>query len=338
MRNNSKITYLWLLFLLFAIFQTNAQMTYKVKVAARVNNEVILRSDVQKNSKLYKISYEEALNMLIEDALLYAGAKIAVAEPTEEAILAAINEDKAFYAGRVHKEVKDITEQEFLNALLTNNVSMKTFREYKKRQLWITNYVDSIVDAENAKYYYPTEAEINKATQEHPELLLEGEGVAISMIMFTAFNREGERESALIMGEKLNLANECLERLKSGESFVNLVLQYSEDLITRNDPDNPGYAGVIAFDDPRAMKSFPKEVLDKLQVCDVGPVKEVFKTEAGYYIFNIEAKVPPTKLYGEEARLKVESYLKAEYKRDFNARTRQKLIAQLKKEFDVKIY
>ena len=338
MQKYNKKLLLVVIFFIYVTFCLNAQMTLRAKVAAKVNNEIILQSDVQKHAKLYKISYDEALRELIDDALLYAGAKIAVPEPNDDEVLVMINEDKAYYANQVHKDVKDISEQEFLNALLTNNVSMKTFKEYKKRQLWVSNYVASVLDSEAVKYYFPTEAEIAAATEAHPDLLLEGAGAAISMIMWTAFNRDGQPESQVVMKEKLRLAEECLEKLKKGSDFIDMVIEYSDDLVTRDDPDAPGYAGVIAFDDPRVEKSFPQNVIKALESAEVGTIMQIFQTSAGFYIFRIEAKVPPTKLYGEEARIKVESFLKNEHKKNLREKTRDKLIKQLEKEFDIKIY
>ena len=338
MRKCDKILFWTVIFIIDVTFCLNAQMTLRAKVAAKVNNEIILQSDVQKHAKLYKISYDEALRELIDDALLYAGAKIAVPEPNDDEVLVMINEDKAYYANQVHKDVKDISEQEFLNALLTNNVSMKTFKEYKKRQLWVSNYVASVLDSEAVKYYFPTEAEIAAATEAHPDLLLEGAGAAISMIMWTAFNRDGQPESQVVMKEKARLAEECLEKLKKGSDFIDMVIEYSDDLVTRDDPDAPGYAGVISFDDPRVEKSFPQNVIKALESAEVGTIMQIFQTNAGLYIFRIEAKVPPTKLYGEEARIKVESYLKNEHKKNLREKTRAKLIKQLEKEFDIKMY
>ena len=333
-----KIISLAVILITSAMLCLNAQMTLKAKVAAKVNNEIILQSDVNKHAKLYKVSYDEALRELIDDALLYAGAKIAVPEPNDDEVLVMINEDKAYYANQVHKDVKDISEQEFLNALLTNNVSMKTFKEYKKRQLWISNYVASVLDSEAVKYYFPTDAEIAAATEAHPDLLLEGAGAAISMIMFSAYNRDGQLESQVVMKEKLRLAEECLEKLKKGSDFIDMVIEYSDDLVTRDDPDAPGYAGVVAFDDPRVEKSFPQNVIKALESAEVGTLLQIFQTNAGLYIFKVEAKIPPTKLYGDEARLKVESFLKNEHKKNLREKTRTRLIQQLEKEFDIRIY
>ena len=129
-----------------------------------------------------------------------------------------------------------------------------------------------------------------------------------------------------------------MEKLKKGSDFIDMVIEYSDDLVTRDDPDAPGYAGIISFDDPRVEKSFPQNVIQALETAEVGTLLQIFQTSAGLYIFRIEAKIPPNKLYGDEARLKVESYLKNEHKKNLREKTRAKLIQQLEKEFDIKIY
>ena len=51
----NKILLLAVTFIINVTFCLNAQMTFRAKVAAKVNNEIILQSDVQTHAKLDKI-------------------------------------------------------------------------------------------------------------------------------------------------------------------------------------------------------------------------------------------------------------------------------------------
>ncbi len=319
------------------LFYAYSQTQIQVGKAARVGNEIILKNDVLKRVKLYNISYEQALQELIEDSLLYIGAKISVPEPTEEEILNQIRDDKAYYASRVNKDVNSVSDDEFLQAILINNLSMKTYKEYVKRQLWINKFLNYVIENEKLKKYYPTKEEIEKLKKDKPELFQEKEGAIISMIYFSFFDNKSNILSDKEILNKKEKAKKCLSFLNQGGDFELAVSEYSDDLISKN--SNPkGRAGFVAFDDPRAKNSLSDEILNSFKNSNIGLINRIFETPNGLYIFKIDSKVFPQRLSDEEANLKAESILINQYQINLRENTRKKVISELKEKIEVVYY
>lgn len=326
-----------LIIILNIIFYANSQTQLSIGKAARVGNEIILKSDVIKRAKLYNIGYEQALEELVEDSLLYIGAKISVQEPTEEEVLNQIRDDKAYYASRVNKDVRAVTDDEFLKAILTNNLSMKTYKEYVKRQLWISKFLGYAIENEKLKKYSPTKNEIEKLKKEKPELFEEKEGVIISMIYFSFYDNKGKILTDKEVSNQKEKAKKCLELLNKGLNFEDAVVEYSNDLISKNATPK-GRAGFLAFDDPRVKNSLGDEILDALKKSNIGLINRIFETNNGLYIFKIDSKVIPKKLSEDEAYYKAESILISEYNTNIKETVRRKLINELKQKIEVIYY
>lgn len=322
---------------LFFIFYSYSQIQITVGRVAKIGNEIILKNDVLKRSKLYNISYEQALEEMVENALLYIGAKISVTEPTEEEILNQIRDDKAYYASKVNKEVSSVTDDEFLKAILINNLSMKTYKEYVKRELWINKFLNYVIENEKLKSYSPTQEEIDKFKKENPNLYEEKEGVILSMIYFSFYDNTGNILESKEISNQRERAKKCIDFLNKGGDFEQAVLDYSNDLISKN--SNPkGRAGFIAFDDPRVKNSFSEEILNHFENSNIGLINKIFETKNGLYIFKIDSKVLPKILSDEEANLKAESILINQYKINLRENIRKKIISELKQKIEVIYY
>jgi len=314
-----------------------AEIIIKTKISAKVGNEVILEPEVKKTANLYKISFDAARNILIEDSLLYLGAKIYIEEPTEVEIVNQIRDDKAYYAAKTNKDAKDVSDQEFLQALLSNNVSMKTYKEYVKKQLWISKYINSEVEKLNTQFYIPSDKEISELVVKRPDLFEEKEGAIISMIYFSFYDANGKLLEQNEKEIKKNASAECLESLLNGGVFEELVIKYSDDRITSND-DEKGFVGSISFDDPRTQKSLSEEIIESLKSSPEGLVKRTFETPNGIYIFKIIQKIAPQQLSREEIKIKADYYLRSEYKNSARENTRNQLLKDLKEKFDIRLY
>lgn len=315
----------------------SAEIIIKTKISAKVGNEVILEPEVKKTANLYKISFDAARNILIEDSLLYLGAKIYIEEPTEVEIVNQIRDDKAYYAAKTNKDAKDVSDQEFLQALLSNNVSMKTYKEYVKKQLWISKYINSEVEKLNTQFYIPTDKEINELVKNRPELFEEKEGAIISMIYFSFYDAAGKALEQNEKEIKIKDSVECLDALLNGGVFEDLVNKYSDDMISANG-DEKGFVGSIAFDDPRTQKSLSEEIIENLKISQEGLVKRTFETPNGIYIFKIIQKIAPKQLSREEIKIKADYYLRSEFKNNARENTREQLLKELKEKFDIRLY
>ncbi|HOJ62912.1 MAG TPA: peptidylprolyl isomerase [Spirochaetota bacterium] len=319
------------------IYLSYTQTQINVGRVAKVGSEIILKSDVLKRAKLYNISYEEALKELVEDALLYIGAKISVTEPTEEEVLNQIRDDKAYYASRVNKDVSAVSDDEFLKAILINNLSMKTYKEYVKRQLWISKFLSYAIENEKLKKYTPSKEEIEKLKKQRPDLFEEREGVIISMIYFSFYDNNGKLLEEKEREAQKKRAEKCLALLNKGLNFEDAVTEYSNDLISKNSTPK-GRAGFIAFDDPRVKNSLTEEILLAFKSASIGLIDKIFTTNNGLYIFKIDSKVLPKKLSEEEANYKAESILISEYNTNIKESVRKNLIEELKQKIEIIYY
>ena len=151
-------------------------------------------------------------------------------EPTDKEINAYFKSLKADYAGKVGKEVKNITDEEFVRNLNANNFSLVSYRNDIKNEIWINNYIDEIIESKKLTRYTPSEEDKEKLINSNPGLFQEKEGVYFSMIFITFYNGKGDLKKA-DEREKLNkTAQACLEELKNKASFESMVDKYSTDL------------------------------------------------------------------------------------------------------------
>lgn len=326
--------FLSLLILTMNLFPQKQLIAKKI---AKVGSEVILQKDIDKYIKLYKVTQEEAKKELVEESLLFQGAKLYTYPPEEKEIESQIRDDKTFYANKVGKDLNKITDQEFLSALLTNNVSMKTYREYVLKKMWIAKFISETYEKEKMKGYYPTEKEIESFIKEYPLLFEEKEGIVLSMIYFSYYTKDGTLKNDQQKTMQKNKAEECLKGLDIDEKFIEMVSIYSDDLVSLNTFPK-GRVGIIRFDDPRAIKNLSDEILNSLKDNPIGIIKKIFETPNGLYIFKIDDKITAKKLSKEESILKAQSHLVKNYEDNLKEKTRAKLINELKSQIELIYY
>jgi hypothetical protein len=321
------------------IFSTvlHAETLIVTRKAARIGNDLILVKDVEKHAGLYSISYDEALAELIGQSLLYQGAKAYTEEPTEDEINRRIRDDKAYYASRSGRNASEVTDEEFLAAIHMNSYSMKTYREYVKKQLWVSNYIYNEVQKQQIKLYFPTESEIQEVIDSKPEMFEEKKGVELSMIYFSHFDSMGNVHDEKKLTLQKQRAAECLKRLVYDEPFELMVNEYSDDLISLNTIPR-GFVGRISLDDPRSLRSFSQDILDAFEKNDVGLIEKVFETVNGLYIFKIDRKIEPRVLPEEAMRQKAESWLQNEYNLNLRNSVKENLMKKMEKVTDITIY
>ncbi len=322
------------IFFCFTAFSQNILLTKKV---AKIGNEIILKRDVEKYSKLYNISFEEAKKELINESLLYQGAKLYSYPPEEKEIESQIKDDKAYYASKIGREASSISDDEFLGALLTNNVSMKTYREYVTKSIWISKFISETYEKEKLKGYYPTEKEIKDFINDNPKLFEEKEGVVISMIYFSYYTKEGLIKSKDLQKAQRVKAEECLKQIDEDDKFIEMVTKYSDDLFSLNSIPK-GRAGAIRFDDPKAVSTLSEEILQNLKENQIGTIKKIFETKHGLYIFKIDEKIQAKKLNKEESVLKSQSFLQKKHEENLKNKIRERLIKEIKNQIEVILY
>jgi len=326
-----------MLLIILVNFNLFSQTQLLTKKSAKVGSDIILQRDVEKYSKLYKISIDEAKTELINDSILFQGAKLYSNPPEEKEIEAQIRDDKAFYANKTGKQINNITDDEFLGALLMNNVSMKTYKEYVRKKMWISKFIMETYEKERIKGYYPTDKEVSTFIDENPSLFEEKDGAVISMIYFSFYTKEGTARNEEQKNSQKIKAEECLKQLDSDDKFIDMVTKYSDDLFSLNALPK-GRVGLVRFDDPKTISSLSSEILDAFKSNSNGVIKKIFTTKHGYYIFKIDDKIKAKVLTKEESILKAQSHLQKKYEENLKDKIKDRLINELKKQIEVIIY
>jgi hypothetical protein len=304
---------------------------------AKIGDEIILKSDVEKFASSNNLKYEEAKKLLIDKAILYTGAKMYVPEPSEEEIASAFRQIKADYAFKKGKDVKNITDEEVVTVLHYNKTSLKSFMTDLKKQVWINKYLESVYRQKVFTSYFPTDEEIKKYIKDNPDQFMQGEGCYLSMIYFSFYDENGRLKPESEINKINSMAEECLNKLKKGAKFEDMVEEYSSDLITKNATPK-GRAGEILFDDPRVMLKFTQEILKDLKKANKGILLKIFSTYNGLYIFKIDEKIAPEKIIDKAAEIKAKDFIQKNHRMAQEKKVMEALLEELKKKITYIIY
>jgi hypothetical protein len=330
------------LLLCFFIFLLNqfifTSVIIRTKKIAKIGDEIILENDIKKYSSLYSIDYDEAKKILIDSAILYTGAKIFTDAPMEEDVDEQLRKDKAYYASLVGKEVRDVTDEEFLENLNNNIYSLTSYRNELRKKLWIQKYLTMKLEEKQLEIYKPSDKEIMNLIKNNPSLFEEQEGALLSMIYFSYFdNKNGRVLNKKQIEELKKNAELCLSELKRNERYSDMVEKYSDDLISKNNTPK-GRVGFIAFDDTRVISKFSQEIINDLQEADKGIIYKVYNTRNGLFIFKIDEKIQPKRLNEDQVIIKAESYLEKEHEKKIKDNLKKDLIEKLKNDIEIVFY
>ncbi len=170
------------------------------------------------------------------------------------------------------------TEAEFLEYI--NNYGYKNEQELQdyfklnyKRNLVVKDYLKSLLSDDDIKKYYD-ENITGDVTGSH------------ILIEVNSSNSMTEDEKRTAKEEALSKAKEAIQKLNDGESWENVVKEYSDDAQTKNNGGSMGVFNTLELDD------VTRQEYSKLQI---GKYSEnPVETEYGYEIFmKVEEKEKP---------------------------------------------
>ncbi|MBR2316978.1 MAG: peptidylprolyl isomerase, partial [Spirochaetales bacterium] len=240
-----------------------AKLDFKKNRVAKVANRVFLKSEVEEAMRQSKVSYEQALEDLINFEVLYQAAKIRIPLPDERAVLEAIREEKQYYALHFRREVESISDQEFLNSIGFKNRSMREYRDYTIKRMMVEQYLNVLYSEVELKNNTISQSEIDNFIKNNPRLFKKSETYNLMLIYFSFFSKEGRQLTKDEISAKCKLAEECLGRLKGGADFSKMAQKYSEDLYSLR--QNPvGYYGKVESEDEYTKKRFSPEIITTL--------------------------------------------------------------------------
>lgn len=269
-----------ILFTLFLSITTYANIQKIDGILATVNNELILLSDLNdlknKNSKSsfldelplglinpeeLKTSHEMQIEYLVRAAML-------------DAEVSRLNLNVTF--SRVDQEIKDLAKrnnlnrEQYIKEIEQLGLKFSDYQDYFKKRLERQQFVDMEI---LSKVKVSDEDLLSAYTVKFGKSPNSSFEVELSHIFFNP--QKGSSKEAY------SRAEECLDRIKKGQSFDSLVLQFSEDINLQN-------SGNLGW--------FKKSDLDLAlaqnieSMSGLGVLEKVIKSKTGYHIFKVIQK------------------------------------------------
>ncbi len=128
----------------------------------------------------------------------------------------------------------------------------------------------------------PTPAEIEEQYNLYQVQFTNPKMVRFSQVFISTLNLSGSAKD-----EALERAEEAYRKLQQGESFENLVTQYSDDTKSRYSGGDFGY---LPMNDERAKAYFGAQFFNKLFTMNVGDISPVLTSNLGYHIVKVTEK------------------------------------------------
>jgi peptidyl-prolyl cis-trans isomerase SurA len=247
------------------------------KIAARVNEDIILMSEVKgksfiflydmknkgkeiKDEDIYKVE-KEVLNEMVEERLMLQFANDNNIKASDEDIKTAIEDIK-----KQNNFTDEMLEQE----LNKENMTLNDYKERLREQITVSR----VVNYEVRSKAHVEEAEVRKYYEEHRDEFATPEEIRVRHIMF-AYTEDMDSQKEEAIKKK---AVDILNRIRQGEDFASLASMYSEDASAKNGGDL-GY-----FTRGKMIKIFE----DTAFALKKGEVSDVIKTPFGFHILKCE--------------------------------------------------
>jgi len=280
----SSISGTLVLFLSIAAFAQETQVTVVDEVVAQINDSVITLSQVNR---------EKAL---VVDEFIKAGktreeAEREVSEKEGQLIASLITEEMMRQKGveiGLDKSIEDEINQQLLSLVKENNLKSinelydvmrgqgiepelwkKTMRAKRMQQQVLFQSVDSVV------YWETSDQELKEYFAKHKDKFLQQESVELSEI-FLPFAGKSEADVEA-------LAKALVERLRNGEDFVTLALEYSG---RPNVDQNKGVVGEFNVD------QLNDDIKTAIKGLREGDISDPVKWDIGIEIVRVDKYVP----------------------------------------------
>ena len=185
------------------------------------------------------------------------------------------------------------SEDAFTQSLAARKISVEQVRSELKNQL----VVNSLIEAEISSKISPTNDEIDAYYKRNPTQFQMPERVRASHILVSV----PAGADATAKAAALTTATTVLKKAKGGGDFAALAREYSQD------PGSAASGGDLGFFEQGKMVGPFNDAAFKLPK---GQISDVVETEFGYHIILVTDKQPGRVVPFEEARPKIEGYLR----------------------------
>jgi peptidyl-prolyl cis-trans isomerase SurA len=247
------------------------------RIVAVVNKEIITYSEVEKWSRPFQEEiqvedrlerrertqevFRKVLDRIIEEKLIEQEARKSGIKVTSKEIEVVVEDVKQ----------KNKIDQEGLErALAAEGLTLETFKKDLERRILRSKLVKSAVKVEQKA----GEKELMAFFQNHVNQYWVNESYRPAHILFL-IPKDATLEQIRGIRKK---SQKVLERIKEGEDFSKMAMEYSEDASSRKEGGDLGY-----FKKGELLPALEKEAM-KLQV---GEVSGLLRTEFGYHILKL---------------------------------------------------
>jgi peptidyl-prolyl cis-trans isomerase C len=265
------------------------------ETVARVNGVAISALELKRASKVMlsgqrgatppadqKEFEKQALTQLVSAELLYqAGQKLEIKDIDKQV-------DEKFAQGKA----KFANEQDFVKAMKELDMEEKDLRDYTRRDLIITNYVEKAI----VPTVKVSEEEARKFYDQNPDKFTRPEAVKASHILLGVDQKASadEKKAAREKAEKLR------KELAGGADFAALAKGNSTC------PSSQQGGDLGFFGKGQMVPAFEKAAF----ALKPGEISDVVETQFGYHIIKLTEKKAAEKVDFKEVRPRIEDYLK----------------------------
>jgi peptidyl-prolyl cis-trans isomerase C len=290
------------------------------KVVARVNNRTITEAELERAIDTYippgtyhgnigsrkRDEYRKpALDLLIENELLYQEAAARGMEIGKEEVNAIVEETKKRYADK----------NSFERALKAAGITLDEFREILRKNELIKKMLKVTV-ADKSRY---SDKDLEAYFDANKEKFIRPEGFRIRHILVALPPSAGDTEKEQIKKK----AGDILARARSGQDFAGLAYAYSEDAYRIK-------GGNLGFVHKGRLEPVVEETALKLAVGEVGLAESGY----GYHIIKLEEKEPAEQLSFSD----VKDSLRKELESKRYKETKEALLKALREKATIIIY
>ncbi len=292
------------------------------RIVAVVNQEIITLSEVEKWSLPFqgKIDAEDrlerrervrevfrkVLERIIEDKLIEQEAKKSGIKVTSKEIEGAIEEIR---------RRNNLSQEEFERALAAEGLTFENLKRDVEKKILRVKFINFAVKVEPKA----GEKELREFFQNNMDRYRVNESYRPAHILFLIPN---EATPEQIRGVRKR-GQKVLERIKSGEDFAQMAMEYSEDSASRQSGGDLGY-----FKKGELLPALERET----RRLKVGEVSGLVRTELGFHILKLldqQGGEPPF----EEVKEKVQAdYFEMEMEKAF-----QQFLSELKEKSVIEI-
>lgn len=296
MRYKQSLIILKILFITTFILDNTSFASFLLdRIVAIVNGEVITWSELRDNINIDGAVYIQGLNGAerekrireLERPFLNKLIEMKIIEQTARKMGLDVSDTELDQAIQEIKAKFNLSDQEFLNSLRAENMTMKDYKYRLKQQILLQKAVNLAV----RQKIVISEEDIDRYINDHPEAFPSGERWKIRQIFFRNPSTTEEKKALERMAESI------YHRLKNGEDFALVAKEYSQG----PEKETGGDLGYIDLD-----KLIP-EVREVASELKIGEISKPFWSPAGLHIIKIEDRKRSREI--EEIRDKVREIL-----------------------------